>query len=105
MGDDPAVLTHLQKAQQALDDCGNMEVELTADTLPKVFYRLIDLARVQAEVAQAEALTRLADTIADECKIGGAFEALRMLTERVNGDPVLQSIAWSLDRIQEQGRA
>ena len=100
MGDDPAVLTHLQKAQQALDDCGNMEVDLTADTLPKVFYRLVDLARVQAEVAQAEALTRLADTIADE-----AFEALRMLTERVNGDPVLQSIAWSLDRIQEQGRA
>ena len=105
MGDDPAVLTHLQKAQQALDDCGNMEVELTADTLPKVFYRLIDLARVQAEVAQAEALTRLADTIADECKIGEAFDALRMLTERVNGNPVLQSIAWSLDRIQEQGRA
>jgi hypothetical protein len=43
VGDDPAVLTHLQKAQQALDDCGNMEVDLTADTLPKVFYRLVEV--------------------------------------------------------------
>lgn len=66
---------HLQKAKAALADAGAMEVEIGQHELPNGFRDLLAIATVQARVAQAEALTRIADVLEDQTKMGGAFNA------------------------------
>ena len=63
--------THLSKAQAALDDAGSMDVELGAKALPDKFKDLLTLATVQAHVASAEALTRIAEHLDSLIEIGG----------------------------------
>lgn len=64
---------HLEKAKAALDAAGKMEIEIGQDTLPKGFADLLNIATVQARVAQAEALDRIASLLEDQTKLGGAF--------------------------------
>lgn len=45
--------THLDKAKAALADASNLDVDLAAETLPRTYLRLLDIARTQAEVAIA----------------------------------------------------
>lgn len=59
---------HLDKAKRALEAAAEMDIDLTADTLPRAYARLLDLAQVQAQVAQAEALTAVVDHLAWERK-------------------------------------
>jgi hypothetical protein len=61
--------THLDKATAALDDAASLVTTpetLSETTLPPRLFRLLDIARVQAEVAQAEALTRIADMMEED---------------------------------------
>ena len=51
---------HLRKAKAALEAAAGLEVDLDAETLPKRYLRLLDLANIQAQVAQAEILDRVA---------------------------------------------
>ena len=51
----------LDKAKMALAHMAEMDIDLDAATMPKKWTRLLDLAMIQAQVAQAEALERLAD--------------------------------------------
>ena len=80
--------THLEKAQAALDDAAEMGVQLDEAKIPTRFFRLIDLATVQAQVATAEAMTRIADHL--DVKVGGS--------------PILQSMAWNLERTLDAKR-
>ena len=54
---------HLDKAKAALLAASEMDVELGSATLPHAYKDLLVLARVQAEVAQADALTRIAEQL------------------------------------------
>lgn len=80
--------SHLSKAQMALDDAGSMDVELGAKALPDKFKDLLTIATVQAHVATAEAMTRIADHLDAE----------------VGGSPILQSMAWNLERTLDAKR-
>lgn len=51
---------HLNKAQCALQAAADMEVSLGDNKLPSAYLDLLHIAEIQAQVAQAEALTRIA---------------------------------------------
>lgn len=52
--------THLDKARAALEAAAALDVDLSEAHLPSSYLRLMDIAAVQASVAQAEALETLA---------------------------------------------
>ena len=56
----------LDKARQAVDDAAALGVDLTEKILPPVYNRLLSIASVQAEIATAEALTRIADMLDED---------------------------------------
>lgn len=58
--------SHLEKAQGALAEAAGMNIELGAKALPDKFKDLLMIATVQAHVASAEAMTRIADAL-DSC--------------------------------------
>ena len=51
---------HLDLAQQLMGDALALDVNLEDTFIRPVFFRKVDLARVQAEIAQANALERIA---------------------------------------------
>lgn len=53
-------MTALEKAKLALEHAAEMDVDLEADVLPKKYHRLLDLAQIQANIAQADSLQDLA---------------------------------------------
>lgn len=55
--------SHLDKARTALEHAADLDVDLTLSSLPPAYMRLLDLAAIQASLAQAEALTRIADAL------------------------------------------
>ena len=59
---------HLKKGKAALADAAAMDVELGAHKLPDGYRDRLDIARVQAEMAQAEALERIANALEDGIK-------------------------------------
>lgn len=50
----------LDKAKAALADAAAMNVTLELDRVPRAYVRRLDIATVQSQVAQAEALERIA---------------------------------------------
>ena len=50
---------HLDKARAALEAASALDVDAGDDLPPRAYTRLLDIALVQAQVAQADALERL----------------------------------------------
>lgn len=49
----------LDKAKAAVADAQALDVALAAEAVPKTYLRLLDIAQVQANIAQAEALEEI----------------------------------------------
>ena len=52
---------HLDKAKAAVAAAGELDVPLDDERPPRAYTRLLDVALIQARLAQADALTRIAD--------------------------------------------
>src|ERR1035437_4376881 len=74
--------THLEKAKGALAHASEMDVELGSDKLPAAYSDLLTIAQVQAQLAQAHALERIADIFENELKKGGVFWRMAGAFER-----------------------
>lgn len=68
---------HLAKAKAALEAARDLDVDLGEVEMPKRYHRLLDLAQVQAAVAQAEALERIAGALESPPGETYAHEMLR----------------------------
>jgi len=67
---------HLEKARGALAEASEMGVEHGQKVLPDRYKDLLSIASLQAAMAQADALTRIADVLEEEeGRIADALEA------------------------------
>jgi hypothetical protein len=71
--------TYLDKAKAAIDAARDHN----AEDNQVLYAKALDQASVLAAAAQAEALTRIADVLEDECKIGGALHALTQIAQHI----------------------
>lgn len=64
-------LSHLEKAKNAIAAAAEMTMDIPVDEeLPKGYHRLWDIANIQTRLAEAEALTRIADHLTGKDKHG-----------------------------------
>ena len=72
---------HLEKARGALAEASEMGVEHGQKVLPDRYKDLLSIASLQAAMAQADALTRIADVLEDAAKSGGSLQALGRIAD------------------------